>query len=160
MNRAEWLSRTSLVYIFFLSIISYSALGQHNPIQPIINYSHKEYRAGSQNWGITQNHHGVLFFANNDGLLSYDGQEWQLQQVPNYTIIRSICYYNERIYVGAEGEFGSFAPNLQGILSLSMECFNLGLTPGTKSSKQIGSTTAVNFAMDEWHLGPSLGVCS
>ncbi|MEO1715375.1 MAG: hypothetical protein AAFU60_18760, partial [Bacteroidota bacterium] len=73
--------------------------------------------AGSQNWGIIQNNHGLLFFANNDGLLSYDGQEWQLRQVPNYTIIRSICHYNERIYVGAEGEFGYFSPDQQGILA-------------------------------------------
>ena len=42
--------------------------------EPFIrNYTPKEYGADVQNWGITQDDQGVMYFANNDGLLEYDG---------------------------------------------------------------------------------------
>ena len=38
----------------------------------IINYSKHIYKAGTQNWDICQDVNGLLYFANNEGLLSFD----------------------------------------------------------------------------------------
>ncbi len=38
----------------------------------IVNHSHNTYSAGTQNWSITQNNKGFLYFGNNSGILEYD----------------------------------------------------------------------------------------
>lgn len=116
MMRVEGVFLGLSLFLGLSAHFSYSASAQTFPLQPITNYSHKEYRAGSQTWEILQDPQGVLHFANNDGLLSYDGHEWQLRQVPNFTIIRSLCLDQNRIYVGAEGEFGYYQPDARGVL--------------------------------------------
>jgi hypothetical protein len=39
----------------------------------IRNFSRLEYRAGTQNWAIAQDQKGFMYFANNEGLLVFDG---------------------------------------------------------------------------------------
>src|SRR5882762_1382471 len=86
-------------------------------IPAIINYSKQDYHAGSQNWGIQQDTDGVLYFANNDGLLSYDGNFWRIYPLPNHTIVRSLAIGpGHRICVGGQGEIGYFSPGAGGDL--------------------------------------------
>ncbi len=59
-----------------------------------------------------------MYFANNIGLLEYDGNRWSTYPIRNYTNVRSL-YYDEsadRIYAGAFNEFGYYARNKSGIL--------------------------------------------
>ena len=74
------------------------------------NFLSTEYHAGTQNWGITQNDSGVMFFANNNGMLAFDGDQWTTYPVPNASVVRSIYTSQglKRIYVGASDEFGYF----------------------------------------------------
>ncbi len=70
------------------------------------------YGAGTQNWSIAQNALGVMYFGNNDGLLSFDGNYWKLHEMPNKSIVRSLKIDTlGRIYVGAYNEFGYFEPD-------------------------------------------------
>lgn len=73
----------------------------------IRNFSKHDYRAGTQNWAISQDKKGFMYFANNDGLLVFDGVQWQLYEMPNSSMVRSI-YINEdgEVYVGAYNDFG------------------------------------------------------
>ncbi len=81
------------------------------------NYPNEIYQAGTQNWDIDQHPNGFMFFANNNGLLQYDGINWQLFPLKNKTIARSLHITKEgRIYVGGQGEFGFFAPDDSGLL--------------------------------------------
>ena len=58
---------------------------------PLINnFTRTTYKASTQNWDITQNTLGFVYFANNDGLLEFDGQHWKVYSVPNKSIVRSI----------------------------------------------------------------------
>jgi DNA-binding CsgD family transcriptional regulator len=82
----------------------------------IINYSKQSYQAGSQNWDIAQDHSGILYFANNEGLLTFDGSYWRIHQMPNRTGVRSISVSGDRIYVGGQNELGFFTPNKRGEL--------------------------------------------
>jgi hypothetical protein len=45
-------------------------------------------------------------FANNDGLLEFNGSSWKLYPSPNETIIRSVKAVGERIYTDSYMEFG------------------------------------------------------
>ncbi|MFP5040652.1 triple tyrosine motif-containing protein [Parasediminibacterium sp. JCM 36343] len=83
----------------------------------IVNYSKQTYSAGLQNWDIKQDNNGIVYFANNEGLLSFNGKNWQLYPLPNKTIVRSVeIGTDNRIYVGGQDELGYFAPAANGYL--------------------------------------------
>lgn len=83
----------------------------------IKNFSPQQYKAGIQNWDIAQDKRGVVYIANNYGLLEYDGNEWETYRVQNGSKMRSIAMDAEgRIYVGCQGDFGFFFPDEQGKL--------------------------------------------
>src|SRR5688572_33246921 len=48
---------------------------------PVWNFSRKDYGAATQNWDATQDHLKVMYWANNDGLLSFNGSTWTTYQV-------------------------------------------------------------------------------
>lgn len=72
-------------------------------------FTKSTYKAGTQNWKIERDTFGRVFIANNEGLLVYNGMDWQLYPVPNKTILRSIAFdANGKLYAGAQNEFGFF----------------------------------------------------
>ena len=103
-----------LLLLFFCTHLS--ASGQ-NPIglPEIVNYPKTAYNGGTQSWDIQQDRNGIMYFANNEGLLTFDGTYWKLYPLPNKTIIRSIAIgADNRIYVGGQDEFGYFSPAVNG----------------------------------------------
>ncbi len=102
-----------------LSLLGHLIFGQTSNIGiPFTtNYPNEQYQAGTQNWDIAQHPNGFMFFANNNGLLQFDGINWELFPLSNKTITRSLHITAAgRIYVGGQGEFGYFEPNDQGLL--------------------------------------------
>ncbi|WP_159799365.1 triple tyrosine motif-containing protein [Flavobacterium sp. MK4S-17] len=65
---------------------------------------------------ITQDALQYLYFANNEGLLEYNGTAWTLYPSPNETIIRSVKVIGERIYTGCYMEFGYWERDINGVL--------------------------------------------
>lgn len=82
------------------------------------NYTQKVSNAGTQSWHIIQDDKNWMYFANNKGMLEFDGNRWTIYPIRNYTNVRSLCYdkSTERIYAGAYDEFGYWAPNQSGLL--------------------------------------------
>ncbi len=80
------------------------------------NYTLYEYKAGNQNWDIAKAEDGELYVANNNGLLEFDGINWNLWEMPNKTTIRSLLVYQNKIFVGSYEEFGYFSRNNKGAL--------------------------------------------
>ncbi|MEY3368943.1 MAG: hypothetical protein RI973_2098, partial [Bacteroidota bacterium] len=82
-----------------------------------VNYSKKNYQAGTQNWRICQDESGVIYVANNNGLLEFNGQYWRLWPLSNGTIVRSAAIAADgRIFVGGQGEMGFFQAGKTGEL--------------------------------------------
>lgn len=75
-------------------------------LAPIVKYPPATYNAGNQNWMISQDNQRFMFFANNEGLLEFNGSAWTLYPSPNETIIRSVKVVGDRIYTGCYMEFG------------------------------------------------------
>ena len=74
---------------------------------PVTNFVRSDYQAGTQNWSIEQDERGIVYFANNKGLLEFDGTHWQITSLPNGTIVRSIGLDDAgRVYLGGQNEFG------------------------------------------------------
>ncbi len=82
-----------------------------------INYKKSDYLGGTQSWKIRQGINGLLYVANNDGLLEFDGYEWRGIPVPNKTILRSIAVEKDgRIFAGAQDEIGYFSTEVEGAM--------------------------------------------
>ncbi|MFZ4770916.1 MAG: hypothetical protein ACOYLO_12115, partial [Ferruginibacter sp.] len=92
----------------------------------VINYSKQSYSGGLQNWDIKQDKNGIIYIANNEGLLSFDGSNWHLYSLPNKTIVRSIeIGIDNRIYVGGQDELGYFSPSSNGLLQYHSLTLNI-----------------------------------
>jgi len=84
----------------------------------IRNFTKGDYKASTQNWAVAQDLRGFMYFANNDGLLMYDGVLWHLFPMPNHSMVRSIHIDGRGdIYVGAYNDFGLMAPEPDGRLT-------------------------------------------
>ena len=56
-----------------------------------------------------------MYFGNNKGLLSYDGSHWNLFQMPNHSVVRSIAIgEKDRIYTGGYNSLGYLYTNNDG----------------------------------------------
>src|SRR3984957_3923568 len=107
----------SLVFAFaFLAVSgvrSQSTIG----LPAIRNYTSAESHAGVGTWDIAQDSLGRLYFANDGGLLTYDGAHWQRYALPNRAAIRSLAIDEAgRVYVGGADEIGFFSPGDGGVL--------------------------------------------
>lgn len=104
--------------ILFFLLLPFVGLAQNTIGLPdVINYSKQSYAAGLQNWDIKQDKNGIIYIANNEGLLSFDGRYWTLYPLPNRTNVRSVEVGSDnKIYVGGQDELGYFAPAENGRL--------------------------------------------
>ena len=90
--------------VFFLTCFT-------TPAQQLFeqNYPIEVYQGASQSWAILQDKHGVIYVANTEGLLRYDGIRWDLISLPN----REAIYYADidsegNIYTSSTYEIGVF----------------------------------------------------
>jgi len=63
---------------------------------------------------ISQHSNGWMYFANNKGLLEFDGSEWETYSINNAKTRAVKAGHDGRIYVGGMGQFGYFVPNKLG----------------------------------------------
>src|ERR1700712_5672928 len=108
----RWLCYTCLLFFS-------EWLPAQNPvgIPEITNYYNSTYNAGTENRGIAEDRNGVMYFANLEGLLSFDGAYWKCYPLPNKSNVRSVAIGpDNRIYAGGQDDFGFFFPDRTGRL--------------------------------------------
>ncbi len=109
--------------LLLMLIANCSLFGQFKGIglPNIRNYTKTEYHSGTQNWDIDQDANGNMYFANNNGLLQFDGSTWRTYGIPGSKNIRSVKVDSDsgKIYVGGYNEFGYFQSDEMGILQYS-----------------------------------------
>ncbi|MHA4736550.1 triple tyrosine motif-containing protein [Dyadobacter sp. MSC1_007] len=116
----------------FFGLISLVCVGQETP--PLTNYPAATYKAHNQNWDLCQSADGMIYSANSDGLLEYDGASWKLYPLPDGQIVRTVLYdeqfgnnpsgkvlnrpaiKEQRIYAGGFSEFGYWKKEADGQL--------------------------------------------
>lgn len=126
--------RNFCVLIFILSISLF--VKAQNPIglPQITNFTKLDYKGGNQNWDIQQDKLGIMYFANNEGLLAYNGENWKIYPTPNKTVVRSVQIdVDGKIYIGAQDEIGYFYPDQNGILKYFSLRFLIPKTQGSFS---------------------------
>ena len=88
--------------------------------RPIIsNYNRRDFGAEVQQWDVVQDGRGIMYFANNAGVLEFDGRSWRLIELPSRLGVRALSFHpgaGGRVYVGGSGDFGFLAPDAIGQL--------------------------------------------
>ena len=80
-----------------------------------------DYNAGIQNWSFDQDSNGILYIANNDGILEFDGKEWNQLSVPLSTKIRAVKVdHQNRVFVGGQNQIGYFSNSVDGMTYTSL----------------------------------------
>ncbi|MGL1886125.1 MAG: hypothetical protein OCD76_06390 [Reichenbachiella sp.] len=90
-------------------ILSYAGWAQQGNVGlPYLSHFDKnDYEYGKENEALVQDENGILYIANNDGLLLFDGVNWTLMPLPNKSRVRSLALSEDgTIYLGGQGEFG------------------------------------------------------
>jgi len=83
----------------------------------IQNFNPEDYKAFSQNWQIAQGADGIIYVANNFGLLSYDGVTWKLYLSEGRDVVRAMMIGSQgRIFVGGKADMGYFVHDSSGVL--------------------------------------------
>ena len=103
--------------IVYFVLILFNFLGinaQEHP--PLMAYAPDLYQAENQNWGITQTSNQTMYFANNSGLLEFDGVNWSLYPVPDNSIVRSVKAVGNNVYSGSYMDFGVWKINNKNVL--------------------------------------------
>lgn len=96
--------------IFILFLLPIIATSQNTIGLPAVtNFSKQAFKGGLQTWDIKQDESGVVYFANNEGVLAYNGKYWHTYPLPNKTIVRSIELTSDnKMFVGGQDELGYF----------------------------------------------------
>ncbi len=105
-----------LLSIILIITIGTAAHGQLKRIGiPYIeSFDVTKYYASAQNWSSAQDSHGIMYFANNYGVLIYDGANWEI--VPVGAPVKKIAIdpATDSVYVGASNYFGVLRNNDDG----------------------------------------------
>lgn len=123
-------------YIFavlFLSLcfgVMDLAFSQEGGFKYFKNYTKADHGRNAQNWGIQQGPGGLIYVANHDGLLEYDGVSWRVYDIPGYSVRSLAIDETGTIWVGGESEIGFFSRLPDGSLKYT------SLTPKIKKEHQ------------------------
>lgn len=130
MQKTEFLylihhSKICSKLLFFITIFvsltfhnTWSQKGSEVGLPNIQNYSPDEYGAFIQNWGAAQDSLDIVYFANGDGILSFNGANWNLLELPGLVSANAIAStYEGKIFVGGVDELGYLDSNDKGQLS-------------------------------------------
>jgi len=79
---------------------------------PVIqNFIPKKYKAHNQNWAITKDKRGVMYFGNSAGLLEFDGYDWNLIEINN-GVVRSLAVDGDgTVFIGSADDLGFLSYN-------------------------------------------------
>ncbi len=130
-----------LVIVFTFSLLPAIA---ENTIQRVVQFDQSTYRGARQNWCVSAGSNGKIYFANHTGLLAFDGTNWNLNRLPNQTIMRSLKTGSDSlIFTGGFMELGywkedskgnleyhSLTPEAQQYFSNNIEFWNIATEPG------------------------------
>lgn len=103
--------------LFFQITIQHSCAQIKTTGLPFIkNYSSEDYNATTENWCVEQDDRGVMYFANGNGILEFDGARWDIIPTIMKSEVRCLAKDgNGRIYVGSHVDLGYITSNDYGV---------------------------------------------
>lgn len=90
--------RLLLILLLFLGAAFPARSTVALPSFRIQNYTVDDYKASCQNWDLAVSYNGLLYVANNSGLLTFDGNTWRVYPLPDQSPLTQITFFNDTIY--------------------------------------------------------------
>ena len=107
------------------------------------HFTRQDYRQHHQNWAVVQDPRGVIYVANYEGILEYDGVSWRLIETPAKDVVRSLTVDDAgQVYVGAVGDFGFLQPDSTG--TLDFVSLRSQIDPAYRDFKDVWGTHATS----------------
>ena len=110
---------------------------------PFITHFRESKEIETQNWSVSQDNQNVMLFANRRGILTFDGQNWNIHKLPYIPFALKKSPIDQKVYVGANNNYGYLERNAKGVLeykSMVPDSLDLGII-----SKIIFTDTTVFF---------------
>jgi signal transduction histidine kinase/CheY-like chemotaxis protein/AraC-like DNA-binding protein len=116
-GKSRALVNLKIVMLGLILLFSYSLSGKETGYKFIKNYTYHDYDHQAQNWAVTQDKNtGLIYVANLGGILVYDGNHWQLVNIPNHSV-RSMAFGADgKLYIGGNNEVGYLVQDLNDAL--------------------------------------------
>lgn len=109
----------------------------------IDNYRYQDYNADGVNWWAAEDDKGLMYFANTNGVLVFDGQHWELVKVTGRQETRSVAKGKDgKIYVGTNNNIGYLEADKQG--KLQFVSLKEKIPPRYRNFDEVWETIAVN----------------
>ncbi|HWK06026.1 MAG TPA: HAMP domain-containing sensor histidine kinase [Puia sp.] len=97
------------LFLWHFSVVS----GQQLFVQ---KYPREVYRGSDQTWGFAQDKNGMLYAAESNGVLQFNGYVWKLMPIPDNKAVYSFAFDSRDVlYVGSHKELGYLQKDGQGI---------------------------------------------
>lgn len=107
--------------LFLLQFFSFSQSIENKILPKITHYDTKNMGFGAQSWDIEQDENGIIYIANENKVLIFDGSEWNSVATNNAMVNRSLFVKNkDSIYFGADGHFGLLKNQLKNTYNVSL----------------------------------------
>lgn len=89
---------------------------QPTGIKPIYSFNSKQYKANPQNFEVTQDNRGIMYFANAGGVLEYDGETWNVIPVSTQQVFSIETSKKGTVYAGCLNNFGKLGTTKNGTI--------------------------------------------
>ncbi|MDD2438061.1 MAG: transcriptional regulator [Massilibacteroides sp.] len=111
------MNKNRLIPVFSLFVWVFNlATAQRVPAVFVQNYTVGDYKASCQNWGLSASNEGVLYVANNSGLLTFDGNSWQIHELPGQPAVSRVTVSEKAVYTFNAGQANVWTRNSYGLL--------------------------------------------
>lgn len=153
------------IWLSLFILVPFQVFSVKNELPVIRNFTKSDYQADGQNWSVAKDNEGIVYFANNKGLLEFDGVSWLLHPSPNGNIIRCVATDgHNRIYTSGYRELGYWERDQSGKLELHLintccrtifhpQCRILGYYPRCRR-KSLFPLIYPNLNLGEWSNYP------
>ncbi|WOO39528.1 hybrid sensor histidine kinase/response regulator [Rubellicoccus peritrichatus] len=93
--------------LLLLTFTPFGLIALEKGTPPVRTFTPDEYNAGAQNTAAAQSDDGLMYFANSDGVLVYDGEYWSLLDTGESGLTRDVKPTRDgRIWVAGSHDFG------------------------------------------------------
>jgi serine phosphatase RsbU (regulator of sigma subunit) len=120
------MKKTILLFIIVFSATNIKA----QEGAPLLSNFRESSELENQNWAICQDDYNVMLFANRRGIMTFDGQRWNVIPVPTIPYSLKYSTIEKKVYVGGDDNYGYLSRDDKGIykyFSLSGNSSSIGI---------------------------------
>lgn len=115
LMRQRLLFAPALTVTLMLSITGRAQTGTAKGLPFVDNYRYQDYNADGVNWWAAEDNKGLMYFANTNGVLVFDGQQWEVVNTRGRRETRSLAKGTDgKIYVGVNNDIGYLEADKKG----------------------------------------------